>query len=75
MAKSRKVKYILVYKDGVDDAITKDTIKVRTLSTQELQILLEDPNNVEDLVCYFPLDYLKKTSIIKPLLYIKENLI
>lgn len=75
MAKSRKVKYILVYKNGTDDSITKDTIKVRTLTEQGLQNLLEDPNNVEDLVCYFPLDYLKKKSIIKPLLYIKENLI
>jgi hypothetical protein len=69
-------KYILVYKDSANDSIRKETIKVRTLSRNGLQLLLD---NCEDLVCvynitlgYFPLDYLKKKTIIKPLLYIKN---
>lgn len=65
----KRKKYVVIYHDG-NGIIKTDGIKVRSLSEQDIENM-----SSENLVCYFLLKYLNKKSILKPLLYIKENIV
>lgn len=73
--KTKAQKYLVVFKNPVTDAIDNRDVRVRTLSKRDFETMSEDPRAFEDLVCYIPIAYLKKKSVLKHLLYIKDNLL